>query len=117
MSFVGVVLEHVNDFLLPAHVLLLCKVLPLVAQRLPHETAVLSAETKLRNVSHPLIQERLVSATDDPDSIGRVGSQGLQSADDAVGWNSRCWVLHDRCQGTIIVEHEKTLLGLSVLQE
>jgi hypothetical protein len=48
-------LESINDLLLPAHVLLLGQVHPLVAQRLPHETAMFGAQTKLWNVAHPLI--------------------------------------------------------------
>lgn len=55
LCLVGVVLEDIDDFLLPAHVFLFCEIFPLVAQRIPHEATVLRAEAELRNMAHPLI--------------------------------------------------------------
>lgn len=69
LSAVSVMLEDVENFLLPAHVRLFRQVLPNITSRMPHEAAMFGTETKLGNVAQVFVQKRLISTTNDPDRV------------------------------------------------
>lgn len=81
---VGVLLEHLEHLLLPAHVKLLGQVLPLGRARMPHKAAVLCAEAELLNVAQVLREELLVAAGNDPDGVAMVGGKRLQAVDNTL---------------------------------
>ena len=102
----SVFLEASHDFLLPAHVKLLSKIVPLGATRMTHKTPVLGTETKLADVAEILLEEFLVSSTDDPDRVSGIRSESFEGADNSVGGEGCFRVFDDWSQSAIVVEHE-----------
>ena len=75
-----------------------------------HETAVFSTEAQFLNITQVMTQEVLIAATDDPDGISVIGGERLQGTNESISRDCRLWIPHDRSKGTIVIEHEKTLL-------
>ena len=71
----GVVLECFHDLPLPSHVGPLGQILPIVRAWLADKTSMLGAQSQLGYMTHPLVEEGLVSSTDDPNGVARIRRQ------------------------------------------
>ena len=117
LSLLCILLEDLHDLILPAHVRLLCQILPLFAVGLSYKAAVLGTEAEFGDVAHPLVQEGLVSSADDPNQIRGVGGKRLNGATYAICWNCRTRILDDGSECSIIIEHKQAFLALTIVLE
>ena len=66
-------------------------------------------------MAHPLVEESLVTARDDPHSVVGVCGKLLEVADNAVGRDGCLRLPDNRRESAVVVEHEQALLRLAVL--
>jgi hypothetical protein len=76
---------------------------------------VLGRHSEIRDMTEVLFEERAVAARDDVDNVSRVGSENLERLEQALGGRRGRWVLDDRSEGAVVVEHEEATLGRRVL--
>lgn len=107
-SSLSVKLENRQGIVLPAHVEIFGEIDPLAFHRirLSEETAMFCTKSDARNIAKVHIKKLLFPTADDPNYIIFVGHQRFKGPKELLRWDGCSRPLRDRCQCSVIVEHQ-----------